>query len=73
MSSVAISSRLRSRLPRGDQRRLDLERSQLAGNLSALSASDRAPAIHAMLHRYYEATPVLEVPAAGTYYELRRR
>ena len=46
---------------------------RLAGSLAALSASDRAPAIHAMLHNRYEATPVAEVPAVGTYYELRRR
>ena len=26
-----------------------------------------------MLHDNYEATPVLDVPTVGTYYELRRR
>jgi hypothetical protein len=46
---------------------------ELAGHLAALSAADRAPAIHALLHGNYEATPMLEVPTVGTYYELRRR
>jgi hypothetical protein len=46
---------------------------RLASSLAALSAPDRAPAIHAMLHGRYEATPVVEVPTVGTYYELRRR
>ena len=32
---------------------------ELAGQLGGLSAADRAPAIHAMLHDNYEATPVL--------------
>jgi hypothetical protein len=73
MSSARSRGRLRSRLPVVISDVWTWSEAQLAGNLSALSASDRAPAIHAMLHRYYEATPVLEVPAAGTYYELRRR
>jgi hypothetical protein len=46
---------------------------ELAGRLAGLSAADRAPAIHAMLHGNYDATPVLDVPTVGTYYELRRR
>lgn len=46
---------------------------ELAGHLGALSAANRAPAIHAMLHGGYEATKLLEVPAVGTYYELRPR
>jgi hypothetical protein len=46
---------------------------QLAGNLGALSAGPRAAAIHATLHDTYTATPVLEVPTVGTYYELHRR
>lgn len=46
---------------------------QLAGNLGALSAANRAAAIHAMLHDNYTATPALEVPAVGRYYELHRR
>jgi hypothetical protein len=46
---------------------------RLASSLTALSAPDRAPAIHAMLHDRYEATPVLEVPTVGVFYELRRR
>jgi hypothetical protein len=45
----------------------------LAGKLKALSAGNRAPAIYALLHDNFEATPVLEVPGVGTYYELRRR
>jgi hypothetical protein len=45
----------------------------LAGGLGGLSAADRASAIHAMLHGSYDATPVLDVPTVGTYYELRRR
>ena len=46
---------------------------ELAGRLAGLSAADRAPAIHAMLHADYEAAPLLELPTVGTYYELRRR
>ena len=46
---------------------------ELAGQLAGLSAADRAPAIHAMLHDNYDAKPALDVPTAGTYYELRRR
>jgi hypothetical protein len=48
-------------------------REELAGQLGALSAADRADAIYAMLHHRYEARPVLSDPMAGTYYELRRR
>jgi hypothetical protein len=48
-------------------------RQQLAGNLGSLSAANRADAIHAMLHDNYTATPVLDVPTVGTYYELSRR
>ncbi|WP_428663809.1 hypothetical protein [Reyranella sp.] len=44
---------------------------ELAAQLSGLSAANRAPAIHAMLHDTYDATPVLDVPTVGTYYELR--
>jgi hypothetical protein len=46
---------------------------QLAGELMSLSAADRAPAIHAMLHDTYTATPALDVPAVGKYYELHQR
>jgi hypothetical protein len=46
---------------------------QLAGELVALSAADRAQAIHAMLHDNYTATPALDVPGIGRYYELHRR
>ena len=46
---------------------------ELAAQLSGLSAGNRAPAIHAVLHDNYDATPVLDVPAVGTYYELRPR
>jgi hypothetical protein len=46
---------------------------KLAGELAGLSAANRAPAIHAMLHDNYEAKPALDVPTVGTYYELRPR
>jgi hypothetical protein len=46
---------------------------QLARNLGSLSAANRAPAIYAMLHDNYTATPVLNVPRVGNYYELHRR
>ncbi len=46
---------------------------ELAGQLGALAASARAPAIHRMLHDNYEAERVFEEPMAGIYYELRRR
>lgn len=46
---------------------------ELAGQLGGLSASARAPAIYAVLHDNYEATPVLSIGIAGTYYELRRK
>lgn len=45
----------------------------LAGQLGALSAANRAPAIHTMMHGAYEATPAFSEPFAGTYYELHRR
>jgi len=46
---------------------------ELAGQLAILSAADRAPEIYAMLHDNYDATPVLDVPTVGTYYELRAK
>ncbi|MBS0548949.1 MAG: hypothetical protein JSR24_14440 [Proteobacteria bacterium] len=46
---------------------------ELAGQLGGLSAANRAPAIHRMLHDTYVATPVLDVKSVGTYYELRRK
>jgi hypothetical protein len=46
---------------------------ELAGQLGALSAADRAAAIHKMLHDNYEAQPAFSDPIAGGYYELRRR
>jgi hypothetical protein len=46
---------------------------ELAGQLAGLSAANRAPAIHAMLHTGYDAVVLFEVPTVGTYYELRRR
>ena len=46
---------------------------ELAGQLGALSAANRAAAIHKMLHDNYEAQPAFRDPAAGPYYELRRR
>lgn len=45
----------------------------LAAQLSGLSAANRAPAIHAMLHDNFEARPMLDVPTVGTYYELRAK
>lgn len=46
---------------------------ELAGQLGGLSAANRAPAIHRMLHDNYRATPVFSDLMAGNYYELRRR
>jgi hypothetical protein len=46
---------------------------ELTGQLGALSAADRAPAIYRMLHDNYQAEPAFDDLAAGTYYELRRR
>ena len=46
---------------------------ELAGQLGGLSAANRAAAIHKMLHDNYEAQPAFSDPAAGNYYELRRR
>ena len=46
---------------------------ELAGQLGSLSASARAPAIYAVLHDNYEASPVFSGGIAGTYYELRRK
>ena len=45
----------------------------LANQLSVLSASNRAPAIHDMLHGNFEVGPPVTVPFAGTYYELRKK
>jgi hypothetical protein len=46
---------------------------ELAGQLGALSAANRAPAIHRMLHNNYDAQPAFSDPVTGPYYELRRR
>lgn len=46
---------------------------ELAAQLGGLSAANRAPAIHRMLHDTYVAAPVLDVKSVGTYYELRRK
>jgi hypothetical protein len=46
---------------------------ELRDALAALSAADRAPALYSLLHDNFDATPVLEVPSVGTYYELRRQ
>jgi hypothetical protein len=48
-------------------------RKDLAGQLGALSAANRADAIYGALHAQYEAIPVFTDPMTGTYYELRRR
>ena len=45
---------------------------ELANQLGMLSASGRAPAMHAVMQSY-ELGPAIDVPGAGTYYELRRR
>lgn len=49
------------------------DREELARQLGALSAAGRAAAIHALLHERYRATPVLDEPYAGRYWELQRR
>ena len=46
---------------------------EFTGQLGALSAADRAPAIYRMLHDGYEARPAYSDPMAGEFYELRRR
>jgi hypothetical protein len=46
---------------------------ELAGQLGALSAANRAAAIWRMLHDNYAAEPAFSDPVAGRYYELRRR
>ena len=46
---------------------------EFAGQLGALSAADRAPAIWRMLHDNFDAQPIFSDPTAGNYYELRRR
>jgi hypothetical protein len=46
---------------------------ELAQQLSGLSSANRAPVIYAMLHDSYDATPVLDVPTVGSYYELRAK
>ena len=45
----------------------------LAGKLAGLGAANRAAAIYAVLHDNFDATPVLEVPGVGPYYELLPR
>jgi len=44
---------------------------ELAQHLGGLSASDRAPAIYAMLHDNYEVHPVYRNELIGQYYELQ--
>ena len=46
---------------------------ELADQLGSLAAANRAPVIHDLLHSAYEVGPPVYEPAAGTYYELRRR
>jgi hypothetical protein len=48
-------------------------RGELAGQLGALSAANRADAIYSLLHDKYDAIAVFRDPVAGTFYELRRR
>ena len=46
---------------------------ELTGQLGALSAANRAPAIYRMLHDSYRARPAFDEPTAGVFYELQRR
>ena len=46
---------------------------ELSGRLAGLSAAERGPALHAMLHETYDAKPVFTDATVGTIYELRRR
>jgi hypothetical protein len=46
---------------------------ELAKQLGGLSAASHALAIHSMLHGDYDGVAVFSDPAAGTYYELRRK
>jgi hypothetical protein len=46
---------------------------EIAGLLAGLAAAERGPALHAMLHQTYDATPAFNDPMVGTLYELRRR
>ncbi len=46
---------------------------ELAKQLGTLSAADRAPALHRMLHDDYEADPAFTEKSVGTYYDLRRK
>jgi hypothetical protein len=46
---------------------------ELSGRLAGLVAAERGPALHAMLHKSYDARPAFSDPAIGTLYELRRR
>ncbi len=45
----------------------------LANQLGVVSAGNRAPAIHDMLHTAYTVGPPIDVPFAGVYYDLKRR
>ena len=44
---------------------------EFTGQFGGLSAASHAPAMHAMLHDNYEATPVFSDPFTGSYYELK--
>ena len=46
---------------------------ELASQLSGLSAANRAPAIYKMLHDNYQASPAFYAQPIGGYLELRRR
>ena len=46
---------------------------ELAGRLAGLVAADRAPALWAMLHDNYDATPVYTDPMLGPFWEMRRK
>ncbi|MDP1748850.1 MAG: hypothetical protein Q8L22_05285, partial [Reyranella sp.] len=51
----------------------DWDVTELASQLSGLSAANRAPAIYKMLHDNYQASPVFYAWPIGGYHELQRR
>jgi len=51
----------------------DWDVTELAAQLSGLSAANRAPAIYKMLHDNYQASPVFYAWPIGGYHELQRR
>ena len=51
----------------------DWDVTELASQLSSLSAANRAPAIYKMLHENYQASPVFYARGVAIYFELQRR